>query len=360
MICVNRNHKVTAVHYKFHHFAWFLFLLTACLATAGLFAANVQFQPDGVPLAKRAEYEKILQDIQERNAALANPTSAEVSHPRAVCDEPDFAFGVVDPHQTVSHVFRVRNEGAADLHLSQGETSCKCTVGEIGSPIVAPGKSTEILVTWNTGYQADNYTQSAVIKTDDPLKPELVLKVSGTIRADLAMTNESIEFPAVTPNHESKSSTYIYSQLWDDFTIENVECDISQFAWSAEPVDVETLPEGDLHARSAWKLTLLTTPSVHGVYKANAKISVAASNGETATRKFVVAGKTLGAIEFKSPDIDSASGLDLGLMLNDRDREKSLIVKVRDQGDRKIEVLDVKPDQLRATLTPLSRLDHID
>ncbi len=263
-----------------------------------------------------------------------------------------FAFGVVDPHQTVSHAFTIRNEGTADLLLSQGETSCKCTVGEIGSPIVPPGKSTEVLVTWNTGYQADDYTQSAVIKTDDPLNPELVLKVSGTVRTDLAMTSESIEFPAVTPNHESRASTYIYSQLWDDFTIEDVQCDSPQFAWTAEPVDVNALPEGDLQARSAWKLTVFTTPSSHGVYKETATITVAASDGEMAKRKFIVAGRTLGAIEFKSPEIDSATGLDLGLMLNDKDREKSIVVKVRDQGERKIEVLDVKPDQLRATLTP--------
>ncbi len=273
------------MHIKFHHFGWLLFLLTACLATAGLFAANVQFQPDGVPLARRAEYEKILQDIQDRDAALANPETAAISHPRAVCDEPVFAFGVVDPHQTVSHAFTIRNEGAADLLLSQGETSCKCTVGEISSPIVPPGKSTEVLVTWNTGYQADDYTQSAVIKTDDPLNPELVLKVSGTIRTDLAMTSESIEFPAVTPNHESKSSTYFYSQLWDDFTIEDVQCDIPQFAWTAEPVDVDILPEGDLQARSAWKLTVFTTPSAHGAYKANAKITIASSDGENCDAK---------------------------------------------------------------------------
>lgn len=339
------------MHIKLKHYGWLLSIFFISVATAGLFAANVQFQPDGVPLSRRAEYEKILQDIQERNAALADPASAATSHPRAVCDEPKFEFGVVDPHQTVSHAFVIRNEGAVDLRLSQGETSCKCTVGEIGSPIVPPGKSTEVLVTWNTGYQADNYVQNAVIKTDDPSQPELVLTVSGTIRADLAMTNAVIEFPAVTPNHECKSSTYIYSQLWEDFTIENVECDASQFAWTAEPIDVEMLPEGDLEARCAWKLTLFTTPSTHGVYKADAKISVAANTGETATRKFAIAGKTLGAIEFKSPDIDSASGLDLGLMLNDRDREKSIIVKVRDQGERRIEILDVKPDQLHATLT---------
>ncbi len=51
------------MHLKFSHFGWLLASLVIALATAGIFAANVQFLPDGVPLARRAEYERVLASI---------------------------------------------------------------------------------------------------------------------------------------------------------------------------------------------------------------------------------------------------------------------------------------------------------
>ncbi len=340
------------MHLKFSHFGWLLASLVIALATAGIFAANVQFLPDGVPLARRAEYERVLASIKAKEEGRLELLSSESPRPIVVCDASEFRFGTVDPHQTVAHPFKIRNEGSADLLLRQGETSCKCTVGEISSSIVSPGQTAEVLVTWNTGYKADNYTQTAVILTNDPVTPEIELKVSGTVRADLVITHQALEFPAVSLAHQTKVSTYVYSQLWDDFTIEQIECDAPEFAWTAEPIDVNALPEGDLQARSAWKVTAFATPTVSGKFTATAKVSVASITGEKALREFTLVGTTLGSIEFKSPIIDVNNGLDLGLMVNDQQHEKSLIVKARTLGSRKLEVLDIKPDQLQAKLEP--------
>jgi len=69
-------------------------------------------------------------------------------------------FGVMEADAVGSHVFVLRNEGNAPLEVRQGDATCKCTVGLIGTKSdkekgeqyveIPPGESTQVTLEWKT------------------------------------------------------------------------------------------------------------------------------------------------------------------------------------------------------------------
>jgi len=344
---------------------WKIFLLTFTLLfvvfSAGLFSANVQFNPEGVKTGQVAAYKAALARIEAAEKAqlelAASPVDlGSIKVPKAVVAEKVYDFGLLDPHVTVNHSFTVSNLGDADLLLTTGETSCKCTVGDLGSPIVPPGTSTEVTLTWNTGYQSAKYTQFASIHTNDPNVSSIQLSVSGTIKAELALTATELIFPSSDRSKLVESGTYLFSQLFDDFVVESATSDLPGFQWVVEPVEVTALPRGDLDAKSAWKLKVMSTPQKVGAFAGTVNLTVVpAGGGEKIERQLSVSGKVKSPIAFVDPEIHDTYGLPLGIMHAGKEHRRSIIVRLRDDSDRAVEVLMVKPDQMRAELEPTGR-----
>ncbi len=323
-------------------FGLFVFLLTS----------SVVYLPYGVPESRLQEYEEKIREIKayaelERQA---DPSTLPV----ATVDQTMFDFGMVDPHKTLSHRFTVRNDGQVPLQLKVRETSCKCTVGELDASVLLPAEQTNVMMTWNTGYQADQYEQTATIITNDPLAKEILLKVKGEIRAEF-VAPESIAFHVADMGEAAESSFLVYSQLWSDFTIADVESDLENFEWLAEPISVNHAMLADSEARSAWEVRVFSANQEYG--KFSGKISIQAEpvdGGEPVVRDLTCSGKVRAPINFYGPDIHRSEGLDIGTIVSGEEREFHLVVRARTDVQRKIEVLDVKPDELNATLEPLA------
>ncbi len=146
-----------------------------------LLTSTVTYHPYSVPEGLREKYHQKVAEMK-RHAELAAQAN-EITRPAVVIKERTYNFGMVDPHATISHSFIIRNEGVLPLQLNVRETSCKCTVGEVGNNLVPAGEQTTITMTWNTGYQADEYEQTALIQTNDPLNEQIELKVKGEVRS---------------------------------------------------------------------------------------------------------------------------------------------------------------------------------
>jgi len=324
-------------------------LLLAIVGGFGIVSANLQFEPEGVRRDQREEYAKKLAQI--RHEEKLRNEGKDFPHAKAEPVEKHFNFGMLDPHATASHAFEIRNTGDADLFLKAGETSCKCTVGTVGSGIVPPGHFTTVTLEWNTGYQVDDYQQSAIVHTNDPEKPTITLSVQGQVRAELVLMHSSLELPHVDLGEVASASTFLYSQLWSDFVIESVTCDLPGFQWVAEPIGVDELPSGDLDAKSAWRLKLSALPSQYGKLAGLAKVSITPIDGsETVEREINLAGKVRVPISFSDPDLDVKKGLDLGLMVRGTEHRRSVIVRLRGNTGRELAVLDVMPKQMKAEL----------
>ncbi len=316
---------------------------------AGAIVSFADFAPDGVPVHRRAEYEAKVASLQARSEMLRSMN--DKPHAKIGIDKKTYDFGLMDPHTTAEHTFEIRNEGSLDLFLEDGGTSCKCTVSHVDGRAVKPGEVAYVKLTWNTGYQSEQYEQTSIIRTNDPERPELELKVRGQVRAELVVAAAELPMPATDAGTLVSSSTFLYSQLWDDFHVESATSDLPGFQWSTEPLTNADLPQGDLEAKSAWKFTVSCIPTKVGRYAGEVQLKVVpTSGGEPVDRELTVVGTVRSAISFQDPDLDQGKGLVLGLIRRDSGYERSLIVRVRNAQDRQIEVLDIKPDMLSAEL----------
>ncbi|MGV3486530.1 MAG: DUF1573 domain-containing protein [Planctomycetaceae bacterium] len=325
--------------------------LVALIAVPASLTNVVQFAPDGVPLARRAEYDAKVAQIALKNRGLTSDVPS--TRPIATIKEREFDFGLLDPHSTASHVFQIRNTGSENLVLESIGSSCKCTVSSVDGDSIAPGKSGYVTVTWNTGYQSESYVQSALIKTNDPLRPEIELSVRGSVRAELVLGIDTLPMPDADRGKLAESSTFLYSQLWEDFRIESATSDLPGFQWSVDPLPGDALPVADLQASSAWRLNIMTVGQHVGPYKGNVKlIIVPMSGGEPVERELAVEGRVRAPIAFTHEAIDGQKGLDLGLITRGKEFSRSLIVRVRDEQVRQIDVLDIEPKALQASLAP--------
>ncbi len=163
-------------------------------------------------------------------------------HPKVVFEEIEYDFGTKARYSTGSHKFVVKNIGEADLQLKAGETTCQCTVGELGQSVVSPGESTTIELSWTIKQAGPGFQHSAKIYTNSPGNTMQVLIVKGFIGADLAVWPEDRwSLGSMKIDEESKLSGYVYSQVSEDFEITKVEC---EYPWLS--FEIKTLSDEEL------------------------------------------------------------------------------------------------------------------
>ena len=323
-----------------------------CFATlsVGLTFA-VTYKPYGVPDHLREKYDAKVAEL-EKNQTLARDPEAR---PRVSVSSKVHDFGMIDPHSTASYAFEVFNKGDSPLELHVVDSSCKCTAGELRQPFVAPGESTKVTLTWNTGYQADSYEQSVLLSTNDPIRKTLTLTVKGVVRSEL-VAPERIEFKKGDYGKTTSTEFVVYSQLWDDFAVTNAECGLEDFEWVAEPADLNDPSFGDLEPKSAWRVKAWITRREYGKYTDKIKLTITPSDGGEVVERVVNAGGSIrSSINFYSPDIHKYKGLDIGTIVSGERREFHVIVRSRSEDERELAVLDVEPKEIQTELKPLKQ-----
>lgn len=321
-------------------------------AVVGSIVMTTEYHPDGVKPHQREAYAAKMKEIERLNQ-LAAETQSDAK-PVAVVKRTRFAFGMVEPHTTLSHDFVVENHGEMPLELSVIGTSCKCTMGDLEDDTLLPGESTKVTMTWNTGYKAEKYTQTAMIATNDPLKSSLTLEVSGEVKADF-VAPEQLAFLRTDVGVQTRATFIVFSQTWSDFTVTDIQCDLPGFGWVAEPIGLDAVALSDSEAISAWEVKAFAAPLKVGNFKAKLTVTAQPNNGgEETEREIACHGKVRKPINFYHPDIHPSTGLDLGTMVAGKEHNAHVIVRSRTDKGRTIEVLDVEPKELKATLKPMS------
>lgn len=72
-------------------------------------------------------------------------------NPKVAVPVQTFAFGRMKQNETGTHTFVLANEGLADLKITPGKPSCKCTVSKVSRKTIPPGETAKVTLTWKTG-----------------------------------------------------------------------------------------------------------------------------------------------------------------------------------------------------------------
>lgn len=115
---------------------------------------------------------------------VTNPKSAtETSNRQAAIkfDKEEHDFGILLQGEVVSYSFHFTNTGNTPLIISDVGSSCGCTVGDYPREPIAPGKTGDIKVTYNSsghhGFQSRFLT---VMSNTNPAKT--TLRIKGTVQ----------------------------------------------------------------------------------------------------------------------------------------------------------------------------------
>ena len=115
----------------------------------------------------------------------ASPVSPSAPGPRIAVDPPAFDFGRTLPQKAVTREFSIRNFGDQDLVIENVSTSCGCTVADtLAKKVVKPGGSQPLRVTLTTPVGPGPITKSVVVRSNDPARPLLEIKLKTTVAAE--------------------------------------------------------------------------------------------------------------------------------------------------------------------------------
>jgi uncharacterized protein DUF1573 len=113
------------------------------------------------------------------------PASPSASGPRIAVDPPSFDFGRTLPQKAVTREFSIRNFGDQDLVIENVSTSCGCTVADdLAKKVIKPGGSQPLRVTLTTPAGPGALTKSVVVRSNDPGRPLLEIKLKTTVAAE--------------------------------------------------------------------------------------------------------------------------------------------------------------------------------
>lgn len=88
--------------------------------------------------------------------------------------ETEFVFDTINQGDKVEHFFAFTNTGDKNLIIANAFGSCGCTVPEYPKEPIAPGKSGEVKVTFNSAGKEGNQKKSITMVMNTALRNEVV------------------------------------------------------------------------------------------------------------------------------------------------------------------------------------------
>ncbi len=127
-------------------------------------------------------------------AVAVSQETSDKGSPKIVFPEPTFDFGEVDAGKAVTHEFTVYNKGDSLLKVSDVSPACGCTVAKDWNRELSPGESGKIAVKLDTGSFSGPIQKRITVKSNDPQRPSVALKIKGSIWRPVNLSPSSVYF----------------------------------------------------------------------------------------------------------------------------------------------------------------------
>ncbi|MDD4267668.1 MAG: DUF1573 domain-containing protein [Pirellulaceae bacterium] len=321
-----------------------VFLLAAILGTAsgaGLAAWRFFAHPIMPPLARVDEL-----------PAGDESASVPKAHPEVEVVEEDYFFGSMANHMVASHEFEFRNVGTAPLKLTKGQTTCKCTLSDIGDGVIPAGASGVVKLEWSGQDIVGPYAQTATIITNDPHRPAVHLRIHGEMTAKVRLFPEELVYSSITAGQSAIASARLYSYMPKPLEITGAEVeppDHFQIAYSPLPPDEVSQEK---YAKCGYLVTVTAKPGLPlGPFRGTIRLKADASDLPEVTMP--VKGTVVSEITVVGTDwIDTAAVLRLGTLTAEQSIRKTLFIKVGGSRPEEVEfeVAEVSPDLIQVRL----------
>ncbi|MEX0791712.1 MAG: DUF1573 domain-containing protein, partial [Pirellulaceae bacterium] len=297
-------------------------------------------------------------------AELARPASDLQDTPTVEVEGGELhEFGKIELGAKGRHTFVLRNVGTAPLTLTKEGTTCKCTVSELAGGNVAPGESAEVTLEWKAEQYSAHYSQTATIGTNDPKRPKVELRISGSVVKSVALEPNEVRFSRISAGESSKAGVKILA--FKDEQIEIVDLTFEgehqeNYAVSQRPLTTEELQtEGD--AKSGYLLEIEVKPGLP-LGANQQKLKIKTSSEFAPELELPISGNVVGDITVVSTQ---KFNRERNILMLDRVKSDEganatihLIVKGPHRDEVTVQLKKVSPDYLQVEVDEIQSLNE--
>lgn len=111
------------------------------------------------------------------------PMTAEelAKAPKLVISEPVVDFGKIKQGEKTKATYTLTNEGKSNLNIRMTKSTCSCTVAKLSKDNIKPGKSVELVLTFDSTERRGNQQKSISVFSNDPKRPVQRVTIKGSI-----------------------------------------------------------------------------------------------------------------------------------------------------------------------------------
>jgi hypothetical protein len=338
---------------------WTLIALPALLVAgaAAVWAVRLVRGSGGVPVApaaRAADVGRSLSVSAERAARHGGAMADKAKGPRAVLDEETYDFGDLLVGGRGSHDFVIRNGGDAPLRLVKGDTTCRCTALDIAQGRLQPGESCRVRLEWEATEPTPRFRHGAVLLTNDPLRRQLRLVVTGRVLSALSASPGELIFTDVPAGSSRVQRLLLFSQTAEQLDVLDISCTLPELSWELLSADPAALRAAS--ARSGVLLLLtMAAPASERRFSGTLHLRMRLVNGSQMDEEHLlelpVAGNVRNPISVYGAGWDPDGRLRLGKLLRGRGARHTLFVSAPSAAH--FEVRRVSVAELKASVRPL-------
>jgi hypothetical protein len=226
-------------------------------------------QPQRVPKTIRLNWA-----VDEQRSSEARGTST-----RAQTHD----FGVVRPHQSLKHVFRIRNDSSGPWRITSVSRTCACTTSRISTDVIERGDEAEVEVDYHTSSEPTDERRVITVQISQALPWDEItyeLTVTARVRNALTIVPTSLHIPSVGQGGASRQLIEIGNYGGRDWTSIVAEPSANWLTAELRPRDVMRNPRD---ARQLWQaiLTIDAPRLMPGMHRAGVRFRARGGGDET-------------------------------------------------------------------------------
>lgn len=172
--------------------------------------------------------------------------------PQVVIGETVHPFGRMEVGQTNQHTFELKNAGEADLVMTAGSSTCKCTTFGFGvdaktatkKAVVKPGETINVVIGWKSGEEANrSFRHGGSVYTNDPKNTEIKYAVEGSIEVSFEMLPQVWTVGNVFSTEPTRFRGSLASKVHSAFEIESATSQSGKVKITWEPMSLELMAQ---------------------------------------------------------------------------------------------------------------------
>jgi hypothetical protein len=293
------------------------------------------------------------------SATSGRAAAIEGEGPRVVVQEEEHDFGAIDVGVTGRHAFVFSNTGGEPLVLARGRTTCGCCtcVCAVRLPegAIAPGASADVTLEWTSKLYVGPFRQTAAIRTNDPNRPEVTLRIAGRFKGPVGVVPSMLRFTRVPHGRSATAEVRLYNYLDEPLQLVGYECSdpliAEHFGVTWERIANEQARK-EADARGGYLLRITVKPGMpQGPFRQ--RIVLATNVESVPAVELPIEGRVASDVSIVGWGWNARTGvLSIGNVNSARGAERTLMVIARGPHAKqvKLKAVDVAPEFLDVEL----------